>query len=111
MKMKTFALMAFFGALMLAFSFLAACGDDDDDDSSSDDTEPTSCEDAMTFMFSPQDGCFTLTDADENAITPEELCTAAYEDVAGCYKACYDENDDCDSMGDCLTTNCGLNFG
>jgi cytochrome oxidase Cu insertion factor (SCO1/SenC/PrrC family) len=99
-----------FVAMILAFGFVVACGDDDDDnDDSGDDTTPASCEEAMAFLFG-SDGCFTLTDAEDNTITPNDLCGGEYDDVTPCYTNCYDDNDDCNSMGDCLTADCGLSF-
>lgn len=110
MKLERIYLLAGLAVFVLAVGLVAACGDDDDDDAVGDDTGPVTCEEAMDFLFGTK-GCFTLTDNNDDIITADTLCTdPAYEDLVGCYQTCYDENDDCDSMGVCLTKICGLSF-
>ncbi|MBZ0272733.1 hypothetical protein K8I61_11900 [bacterium] len=84
--------------------------DDDFDDDESDDDAGPGCVDAMSFLFG-DDGCFTLVDGEGHVIEPGELCSNPdYVHERDCYMACYDNNDDCDSMGECLVDNCGLSF-
>lgn len=105
--------------LVLAASFLVGAGlfigcgsdDDDDDETTTDDDGESTCEEAMTFLFEPETGCFELSDGEGNTITPEDLCGGDYADQVECYKGCYDENNDCQTMGDCLSDTCGIDFG
>ena len=97
--------------ILISATVLISCSSSDKgDDSGDSDSGPTDCNEAMTFIFGP-DGCFTLRDGDGNVVTPEQLCSGAYEDVAPCYIECYDKKKDCSFLQECLTNECGVGLG
>ncbi|MCZ7586448.1 MAG: hypothetical protein M5R36_25690 [Deltaproteobacteria bacterium] len=89
-----------------------ACGsgddddDDDDDAAADDDAGPADCATVMDFLFNI---CgFEIRDNEHNVISNEDLCGPDYETEAECFSFCYEDNENCNQMWECMQLNCGL---